>query len=101
MAIESDFDRTILLADFGEAILYTPVNGSQVSIIGIFDKTYEAVDAGGSVSFAVDQPRVTARTSDVSAAAEGDAMIIRSQNYKVAIVMADGTGMTEFALEAQ
>ena len=101
MAVESASDRLIMLSDFGEAILYTPINGAQVSITGIFDKTYEAVDAGGSVSFAVEQPRVTARTTDVPAAAEGDAMIIRSQNYKVAIVMADGTGITEFALEAQ
>lgn len=101
MAVETADDRLIMLADFGEAVLYTPVGGTQVSITAIFDNGYEAVDAGGGVSFALQQPRLTCRTLDVSSAAEGDAVSVGGVSYKVSIVMADGTGITELMLEKQ
>ena len=101
MAIETGIERAIMLADFGELVTFTPFGGSSVSITGIFDCTYEAVDSGGSVSFAVEQPRLTVKTSDVSGVAEGDSFTVRSSDYIARIVMADGTGITEIALEAQ
>jgi hypothetical protein len=99
--VESAADRLIVLADFGEQVTYTPVNGGCKKVTAIFDQVYESVEVGGSVPFALSQPRLTVRTSDVSGVAEGDSFLIRSFNYKVTIVMSDGTGITELALEAQ
>jgi len=101
MPVETGDDRLYMLADFGELVTFAPAVGSSRVITGIFDNTYEAVDSGGSVSFAVEQPRLTVRSSDVSGISEGDAFTIRSSSYIVRIVMADGTGITEIALEAQ
>jgi len=101
MPIETGIERTIMLADFGESVTFTPFGGGSINVIGIFDNSYEAVDAGGSVSFAVQQPRLTVKTSDVSGISEGDHFTIRSSSYIARIIMADGTGITEIALEAQ
>ena len=79
MAIETGIERAIMLADFGELVTFTPFGGSSVSITGIFDSTYEAIDSGGSVSFAVEQPRLTVKTSDVSGVAEGDLLRLGHQ----------------------
>lgn len=101
MAVETADDRLIMLADFGQSIPYTPLGGSPVNITAIFDNSYEAVDAGGGVSFAMQQPRLTCRTSDVLNAVEGDTFSINGATYKVVIVMPDGTGITELMLERQ
>lgn len=101
MAVETDVERAIMLADFGESVTYTPSGGSASTITGIFDKEYQAVDTGGEVAFAVEQPRLAVRTSDVASAAEGDSVVISGVNYIVRVVMNDGTGLTDFALEKQ
>jgi len=101
MAIETGIERAIMLADFGELVKFKPFNRSSSFISGIFDNTYEAVDSGGSVSFAVEQPRLTVKTSDVLGISEGDLFTIRSSSYIARVIMADGTGITEIALEAQ
>jgi len=101
MPVETADDRLYMLADFGEAVTYTPTGGAESSVTAIFDNGYEAVDAGGGVSFAMQQPRLTCRTSDVPNAAEGDAVVVGGVSYKIAIVMPDGTGITELMLEKQ
>lgn len=101
MPVENDIERTVLLADFGQTVTYTRTGGSPVAIVGIFDNAYEDISAGGSVSFAVQQPRLLCKTSDVASAAEGDTFVIGGVTYKVTVVMADGIGMTEFMLEKQ
>jgi hypothetical protein len=100
MPIETDFDRSIVLADFGEKVRYSPDGLSSYDIMGIFDNVYEAVDAGGSVPFAMSQPRLTVKTSDVVGISEGDTIHFRDLDYVIRVVMADGTGMTELVLEA-
>lgn len=100
MAVETADDRLILLADFGEAATFTPVGGTASSITVIFDNAYEAVDVGGGSTFAVTQPRVTARTADVSGATEGATLAIGGVTYTIRVVMPDGTGITEMMLEA-
>ena len=62
MAVETDVERAIMLADFGESVTYTPSGGSASTITGIFDKEYQAVDPGGEVAFAVEQPRLAVKT---------------------------------------
>ena len=45
-------------------------------------------------------PQFVCRTSDVSSAAEGDALVTGSTNYTIRDVIDDGTGMTTLMLEA-
>lgn len=101
MPVETADDRLILLADFGESVTYTPNGGSGTTITAIFDNQYDAVDAGGSVEFATVLPRLTVRTSDIPNAADGDTFVVRNNSYTARIIMDDGTGITEIALEAQ
>lgn len=101
MAVETDIERAIMLADFGVSVSYTPSGGSASTITGIFDSQYQAVETGGEVAFAIEQPKLAVKTSDVSSAAEGDTVVISGVTYKVTVVMDDGTGMTDLALEKQ
>ncbi len=99
--VETANDRSFMIADFGETVTFTPTVGPVATLKAIYDNVYEAVEAGGSVPYAMSQPRLTCRTADIPSVAEGDAFTIRSSEYYVTIVMADGTGITELALEAQ
>lgn len=90
-----------MLADFGVSVSYTPSGGSASTITGIFDNQYQAVETGGEVAFAIEQPKLAVKTSDVSTAAEGDTVVVSGVTYKVTVVMNDGTGMTDLALEKQ
>jgi hypothetical protein len=101
MPVETAADQIAILADFGESAQYTPVGGALTTITGIFDNAYEAVDAGGTVPIAITQPHFVCRTSDVPNAADGDALVVRSINYIVRVVMSDGTGITDLMLERQ
>lgn len=94
MAVELAGDREILLADFGVTVSWTGTD-----FTAIFDNVYAAEDLGGSVSFAMTQPRLLCRTADVSGISEGTTVTVEAVNYYVRIIMPDGTGMTELALE--
>lgn len=100
MGIETATEREVLLADFGETMSYTPSGGTATDITAIFDNAYQAVDAGGTIAFAVSQPKIMCRTADVSSAQEGDTIVYNSTTYTMTIVMDDGTGMSEIMLEA-
>ena len=101
MAVESAADRLAMLADFGQSITYTRQGGSATTITGIFDNDYAEVDAGGMVGFAMQQPRIVVRTSDVILATEGDTFVISGVTYLSRVVQDDGTGMTFIVLEKQ
>ena len=96
MAVETADERAIFfnVDDFGVAATY---NGGTVN--GIFDNEFFEADAGGMVAVAIQQPRFLCRTSDVSAAAEGDGIVINSVSYVIRVVQPDGTGMTTLVLE--
>ena len=98
MAVETDTERAIFVEvdDFAVAATF---GGGTVN--GIFDKEYLEVDGGGTVAFAINQPRFVCRTSDVSSAAEGDAITINATSYVIKVVQDDGTGMTTLVLEEQ
>lgn len=96
MSIETAADRLLLLNDFGVSATH---GGNTFKVI--FDNDYLDADIGGSVAFAVSQPRATCRTADISTAAEGDAIVIEGLNYIVRVIMNDGTGMGVLVLEAQ
>lgn len=101
MAVESAADRLVFLADFGQSVTYTVQGGSSATITVIFDNQFIEVDSGGTVGFAVQQPRLTCRTQDVSNCTEGDTFVISGTTYLSRIVQDDGTGMTEIVLEKQ
>jgi len=100
MPVETATEREVLLADFGETMSYTPSGGTATDITAIFDNAYQAVDAGGTIAFAVSQPKILCRTSDVSGAQEGDSIVYSGTTYTMSIVMNDGTGISEIMLEA-
>jgi len=101
MAVETATERAIFfdVDDFGVAATYTASGGSPTTINGIFDNEFFEVEAGGTVAVAMEQPRFTCRTSDVSSAAEGDAITINSIDYTIRVVQVDGTGVTVLVLE--
>ena len=100
MPVETAVEREALLADFGETMSYTPSGGTATDITAIFDNAYQAVDAGGTIAFAVSQPKILCRTADVSGAQEGDSIVYGGTTYTMSIVMDDGTGISEIMLEA-
>ena len=102
MGVESDTERAVLFStsDFGQVATYTPSGGSGSSINGIFDNGYGLVDLGGRVGVTTGDPSFVCRTSDVSSAVEGDALVMGSTNYTIRDVIDDGTGMTTLMLEA-
>jgi len=99
MPVETADERLILLADFGESITFMPKIGSEATITAIFDNQYTGLDAGGSVEVSMVQPRLTVRTSDVPNIDQDDTFIVRGTWYDIAVIMPDGTGITEIALE--
>lgn len=96
MAVESADDRAIFLAvdDFGVA---ATIGGATVN--GIFDNDFIEVETGAGVGVALQQPRFTCRTADVSGVVEGTSATISGVSYTVRIVQPDGTGMTDLILE--
>jgi len=102
MAIEGDDERAIFFStsDFADAGTYTPSGGSAATVNGIFDKDYSLADLGGSVAIGSNDPRFVCRTSDVSSAAAGDQLVVRSVTYIVRQVEDDSTGITTLVLEA-
>lgn len=101
MAVESAADRLVMLADFGQSVTYTVQGGSAATITAIFDNDFSEISAGGDVSFAMQQPRLMCRTSDVVNCTEGDTFVISGVTYLSRIVQDDGTGMTMIVLERQ
>ena len=103
MAVETATELAIFFEtdDFAVDATYTPVGGTSSTVKGIFDSEYLEMESGGSVAFAINQPRFVCATSDVSTAAEGDAIVISATDYKVVVVQDDGTGTTTLVLEEQ
>jgi hypothetical protein len=99
--VETAADRLAMLTDFGQRITYTRQGGSAATITGMFDKDYAEVDDGGMVGFAMQQPRLMVRTSDVASATEGDAFVVSGVSYLSRVIQDDGTGMTFIVLEKQ
>jgi hypothetical protein len=99
MSIETSIERSIMLADFGDKVQYKTQNAGTDTITAIFDNGYQSVDAGGNVAFAMQQPQLTCKTSDIPNASEGDTVVISGTTYTVRVVMPDGTGITELMLE--
>lgn len=101
MAVETDTERTVLLADFGVSATYTAEGESATTITVIFDEPYVGVDPDGRVAVESDNPTCLARTTDVSNANHAATIVINSTTYNVVGVQPDGTGFTTLVLEEQ
>jgi hypothetical protein len=96
LPVEFENDRLLMLADFGVSAVW-----KGTTFTAIFDNDYQDAEVGGSLVFAVSQPRLTCRSSDVNGAADGDAITVAGVSYVIRVPMNDGTGMTTLVLEAQ
>ena len=98
MPIETDTERAIFLSieDFGTTV--TKADDSTFSVI--WDYRFVLVQPNGlTVGTESREPRVSARTSDVSELVIGDTLTIQSVGYTIRGVEPDGTGMTQLILE--
>ena len=87
------------LDDFADTATYTRVGGSPASVLGIFDEPQASRGATDLVDVTIPSPQFVCRTADVSSAADGDEIVIRSVAYTVRVVLTDGTGVSTLILE--
>ena len=98
-----DFFKT---ADFAVAATYTATGESAATINVLFDAPYNSVPLDtGERDIESNTPTALCQTSDVSAAAHGDVIVINSTTYHVVGVQADSgsgyQGTTLLVLEKQ
>lgn len=100
MIFETTADRQLFVKDFGEGVTFRGSSIGFKQVTAIFDNEYAGIQ-GESVEFATSQPILTCVTDDIAGVAFGDTVEVRSKTYKVVLVMANGTGMSELMLELQ
>ena len=98
-----DFFKT---ADFAVAATYTATGESGATINVLFDVPFDSVPLDtGEVNVESNTPTALCQTTDVSAAAHGDVIVISSTTYHVVGVQADSgsgyQGTTLLVLEEQ
>jgi len=98
-----DFFKT---ADFAVAATYTATGEDAATINVLFDAPFNSVPLDtGEVNVESNTPTALCQTSDVSAAAHGDVIVINSTTYHVVGVQADSgsgyQGTTLLVLEQQ
>jgi hypothetical protein len=108
MGIESadDLSDFFLTDDFGVAATYTAAGESAATINVLFDKPFNSIPMdSGEVDIESNTPTALCQTTDVSAAAHGDVIVISSNTYHVVGVQADSgsgyQGTTLLVLEEQ
>ena len=101
MAVETSLDILDFFAldDFAESATYTPVGGAASTVQGIFDAPQASRNATDMLDITIPAPQFVCRTVDVPNATDGDAIVIRSTNYQVRVVLTDGTGVSTLLLE--
>lgn len=105
MVIETAEFRRIMVNDFGVLCTGIPLVGVSFTFTAIFDSRHSMEDAGGSLMFSSNQPRLTCVSDDVVTLVEGDTIQVPvsgvTKDFVVVVSMPDGTGITEFAMEEQ
>ena len=106
MPVETESDRAAMLADFGEAVIFSPGDvwpnraDTHATITVIFDAEYIELSHEYSQSNSK-TPVALGRTSDLSGAVR-NSMLERTstgKDYKIVNVEPDGTGITLLELE--
>lgn len=104
MTVETDTERTSMIADFGVAVTWSPGdtypnrNDKTASIKGVFDNEFFEI-AGQDTRARSSQPMIVCKTSDVETAARNSMVEIGADKFKVVGVEPDGTGITLLLLE--
>lgn len=83
-------DFTDFFSDFDK-----PATWKGISVKGILDREY--IETSMISGF---QPIFTCEATDVTGAAQGDAIIVDSVSYKIRETQPDGTGIMRLILEA-
>ena len=84
---------------FGEIVVYTPQGQDSISLNGIYDDLYEAVDPNSNTIITSDQPILGIRNSDLGVTPhQGDAVTVRGENFTVKEVQTDGQGGSKLFL---
>tara|TARA_R100000963_G_scaffold33993_1_gene26810 strand:- start:1782 stop:2111 length:330 start_codon:yes stop_codon:yes gene_type:complete len=101
-----DFSLFFDSDEFAETATYTPSGGSGSAISVIFDKPYQSVSMdSGNIDVEDIKPTVYCKTTDVSSAAHGDAIILDSITYFVigieSMGQSGGQSLTILYLEDQ
>lgn len=101
MGVESTADILDFfeLDDFADSATYTPTGGSASTVLGIFDAPQASRNATDMLDITISAPQFVCRTADVSNAADGDTIVIRTVSYRVRVVLTDGTGVSTLLLE--
>lgn len=100
MAVESQFDRDSFFAanDFGIIALYKR-NSKNHPVLGILDRTYNAIDIG-ELEFSSTVPMFHLPTASLpDGATVGDTILIDDVLFTVRAIEPDGTGTTRLRLE--
>lgn len=96
MSVESAADRAAFFNtdEFGASATVTPNGSPSRTINVIFDAA-----ARDEVGVILAGTQITARTSDTSDLADGDAVVVNGETYTLREVRADGTGVSLLILE--
>lgn len=97
MAAIADADLTGIFDDWDDAT-FTPSGGSAASIQGVFSRSYLAAEAGEGPAIDDRAPAFIGRTTDLAAAAQGDALTVSGSDYLVTAVEHNGNGTTMLRL---
>lgn len=98
MTIESDLDRGIFVSpdDFSVTGIYVAAAGGSAEVAGIFDRPHMAA-VGGATAASDHRPTFLVRSGDLPAGAAGgdagDTLTIGGDEFRVADLEPDGTGM--------
>lgn len=89
----TDLSAMFSLNDFAETVT---VGG--VSVVAIFDDSFNAVNFANGEVVEGSMPKVTCKSSDVAAAAHGTEVVARGTTYYVTGVRHDGAGLSVLML---
>lgn len=95
--LQDDLLLLFASSDFGEADGAATWKG--FSVAGIFDDDDVEIQMGEGVAEIIPQPTFTGKTSDFSGIADGDAMVIRGETFKVKNWKSERDGVIEIFLE--
>lgn len=95
MPVESEADRLEFLDDDEFGVVAT-FGGEPVP--GVFHNEYTGADYGSTVQIESADPVFTGRSSDLSAAGQGDAITISGTVFTIRGIEPDGQGMTRLQL---
>lgn len=95
-----DWDVFLSPDDFGETAYWETCEGEFAEMPGLFERSREVVLPGDGGGVSALMPVLTVAESSVpETASQGDDVEIKGQNYRVADIQPDGSGLALIILE--